>query len=35
LLEIANNLGGVEPINPYGMINPENWYYLSDAEAAR
>jgi peptide/nickel transport system substrate-binding protein len=24
---VANNLHGVEPINPYGMINPENWYY--------
>jgi peptide/nickel transport system substrate-binding protein len=35
LLEIAHNLGGIEPINPFGMINPENWYYLSDAPADR
>ena len=27
LLEVANNLRGVEPVNPYGLINPENWYY--------
>jgi peptide/nickel transport system substrate-binding protein len=30
LLEIAKNLRGVEPINPYGMINPEDWYYVED-----
>ncbi|WP_408650686.1 ABC transporter substrate-binding protein [Jatrophihabitans sp.] len=30
LLEIAKNLRGVEPINPYGMINPENWYYVEN-----
>jgi peptide/nickel transport system substrate-binding protein len=28
LLEVAKNLRGIEPINPYGLINPENWYYL-------
>ncbi|MDQ1721837.1 MAG: peptide/nickel transport system substrate-binding protein [Pseudonocardiales bacterium] len=33
LLEIAKNLRGVEPINPYGMINPENWHYVDDAAA--
>ena len=33
LLEIARNLHGVEPVNPYGMINPENWYYVRDTEA--
>ena len=27
LFEVASNLHGVEPINPYGLINPENWYY--------
>jgi peptide/nickel transport system substrate-binding protein len=27
LFEVANNLGGFEPVNPFGMINPENWYY--------
>lgn len=30
LFEVANNLGGFEPINPFGMINPENWYYVED-----
>jgi peptide/nickel transport system substrate-binding protein len=30
LLEFASNVGGVEPINPFGMIQPENWYYLED-----
>jgi peptide/nickel transport system substrate-binding protein len=30
LFEVANNLRGLEPINPYGMINPENWYYVAD-----
>ena len=27
LLEIDARLQGVEPVNPYGLINPENWYY--------
>jgi peptide/nickel transport system substrate-binding protein len=27
LFEVANNLKGFGPVNPYGMINPENWYY--------
>lgn len=30
LFEVANNLGGFTPINPFGMINPENWYYLQE-----
>jgi peptide/nickel transport system substrate-binding protein len=30
LLEVAKNLRGVEPVNPYGMINPENWYYVEE-----
>ncbi|MEO6504372.1 MAG: ABC transporter substrate-binding protein [Jatrophihabitantaceae bacterium] len=30
LMEVAKNLRGVEPINPYGMINPENWHYVND-----
>ena len=30
LLEVAHNLRGVEPINPYGLINPENWYYAEE-----
>ena len=29
LFEVARNLHGVEPVNPYGLINPENWYYVS------
>jgi peptide/nickel transport system substrate-binding protein len=28
LFEVANSLGGFGPVNPYGMINPENWYYV-------
>ena len=28
LLEVANNIKGFGPVNPYGMINPENWYYV-------
>lgn len=32
LLEYASNLGGVEPINPFANIAPENWYYLEDGE---
>jgi peptide/nickel transport system substrate-binding protein len=27
LLEIASDLKGVEPLNPFGLITPENWYY--------
>jgi peptide/nickel transport system substrate-binding protein len=27
LFEVAANLRGFTPINPYGLINPENWYY--------
>lgn len=30
LFEVANKLGGFEPVNPFGMINPENWYYLDE-----
>jgi peptide/nickel transport system substrate-binding protein len=30
LFEVAKNLRGFEPINPYGMINPENWYYVEE-----
>jgi len=30
LLEVAHELRGVEPINPFAMINPENWYYVQD-----
>jgi peptide/nickel transport system substrate-binding protein len=30
LLEVARNLRGVEPVNPYGMLNPENWYYVEE-----
>ncbi len=30
LFEVANNLRGFEPINPFGMISPENWYYVDE-----
>jgi peptide/nickel transport system substrate-binding protein len=30
LFEVAANLRGFEPINPFGMINPENWYYADE-----
>ena len=30
MFEVAKNLRGVEPINPYGLINPENWYYVEE-----
>jgi peptide/nickel transport system substrate-binding protein len=33
LFEVANNLRGFEPINPFGMISPENWYYVDETEA--
>jgi peptide/nickel transport system substrate-binding protein len=30
LFAVANNLRGVEPVNPYGILNPEDWYYVDD-----
>jgi peptide/nickel transport system substrate-binding protein len=30
LFEVANSLRGFEPVNPFGMINPEKWYYVDD-----
>jgi peptide/nickel transport system substrate-binding protein len=30
LFEVAKNLRGFEPVNPYGMINPENWYWVHE-----
>ncbi|MFC3455203.1 ABC transporter substrate-binding protein [Amycolatopsis speibonae] len=30
LFEVADNLRGFEPVNPFGMISPENWYYVDD-----
>jgi peptide/nickel transport system substrate-binding protein len=30
LFEVAKNLHGFGPINPFGMINPENWYFAED-----
>ncbi|GAA1355780.1 ABC transporter substrate-binding protein [Saccharothrix algeriensis] len=32
LFEVANDLRGFGPVNPYGMINPENWYYARDGD---
>ena len=30
LFEVDRNLHGFEPVNPFGMISPENWYYVDD-----
>jgi peptide/nickel transport system substrate-binding protein len=30
VLAVARNLRGVEPVNPYVMINPENWHYVQE-----
>ncbi|WP_037306252.1 ABC transporter substrate-binding protein [Amycolatopsis orientalis] len=30
LFEVAGNLRGFTPLNPYGLINPENWYYVRE-----
>ncbi|MGA5134107.1 ABC transporter substrate-binding protein [Streptomyces olivoreticuli] len=30
LFEVSEDLHGFEPVNPFGMISPENWYYLED-----
>ncbi|MEY9996109.1 peptide/nickel transport system substrate-binding protein [Streptomyces sp. V4I8] len=30
LFEVSEDLHGFEPINPFGMIAPENWHYLED-----
>lgn len=30
LLEVANNLKGVAPLNPYCALTPENWYYVAE-----
>jgi len=32
LFEVANNLRGFEPINPFGYINPENWYFVDEID---
>ena len=32
LLEYDRTLRGVEPINPFANIAPENWYYLEDGD---
>ncbi|MDT4987237.1 MAG: peptide/nickel transport system substrate-binding protein [Micromonosporaceae bacterium] len=31
LFEVAVNLRGFAPINPYGLINPENWFYVEES----
>jgi peptide/nickel transport system substrate-binding protein len=31
LFEVAANLRGFEPTNPYGLINPENWFYVEES----
>jgi peptide/nickel transport system substrate-binding protein len=30
LFEVARNLRGFEPVNPFGMIAPERWYYVDE-----
>ena len=30
LLEVAANLRGITPVNPFAFINPENWYYVEE-----
>ena len=30
LLEVDKRLRGVEPLNPYGLLTPENWYFAED-----
>jgi peptide/nickel transport system substrate-binding protein len=34
LYEVAANLRGFTPINPCGLINPENWYYVADTPSS-
>jgi peptide/nickel transport system substrate-binding protein len=31
VFEVASHLRGFAPVNPYGLQNPENWYYVEDA----
>jgi peptide/nickel transport system substrate-binding protein len=30
LFMVANKLRGFEPVNPFGMISPENWHYVDE-----
>ena len=30
MFEVAKNLRGLEPVNPYGLITPEDWYYVEE-----
>ncbi|MFL6136571.1 MAG: ABC transporter substrate-binding protein [Frankiaceae bacterium] len=30
LTEVAHDLRGVGPFNPYGVINPEDWYFVAE-----
>lgn len=30
LYEVSSNLRGFTPVNPAGLINPENWYYVEE-----
>jgi peptide/nickel transport system substrate-binding protein len=30
LFEVAADLRGFTPLNPHGLINPENWYYVEE-----
>lgn len=31
IFEVAADLRGVTPLNPFGLMNPEHWYYVEDA----
>jgi peptide/nickel transport system substrate-binding protein len=31
IFEVASHLRGFAPLNPYGLINPENWYYVEES----
>jgi len=32
IVQVASNLHGLAPLDPYGLINPENWNYVEEAE---
>jgi peptide/nickel transport system substrate-binding protein len=34
LFEVSRKLGGFGPVNPFGLISPENWYYKDDDRSA-
>jgi peptide/nickel transport system substrate-binding protein len=34
VFEVAHDLQGVEPVNPLGFINPENWYFTVERDGS-